>query len=102
MLIAGGIGITPIWCMAQELAALGRSWKIHYACRSQADMAFLNDLKKLDPNSVHLHFDDEAGGKVIDLAAAIAEAPAERAFLLLRSEPDAQGLRGGGSEPAAR
>src|SRR5271154_983977 len=71
VLIAGGIGITPIWCMAQELAALGRSWKIHFACRSQADMAFLDDLKKLDPNSVHLHFDDEAGGKVIDLAAAI-------------------------------
>src|SRR6202040_1685898 len=48
ILLAGGIGITPIWCMAQQLAALGRSWKIHYACRSQADMAFLSDLKKLD------------------------------------------------------
>src|SRR5581483_11971461 len=68
VLIAGGIGITPIWCMAQELQAQGRSWKIHYACRSQADMAFMNDLKKLDPQLVHLHFDDEAGGKVIDLS----------------------------------
>src|SRR3984885_9766706 len=29
VLCAGGIGITPIWCMAQELEAQGRSWKIH-------------------------------------------------------------------------
>src|SRR5579862_1715504 len=77
VLFAGGIGITPIWCMAQELAALGRSWKIHYACRSQADMAFLSDLKKLEQKFVHLHFDDEAGGKVMDLVAAIGGAPAD-------------------------
>jgi tetrachlorobenzoquinone reductase len=80
VLVAGGIGITPIWCMAQELEAQGRSWKIHYACRSQADMAFLSDLKKLNPERVHLHFDDESGGKVLDLAAAIAEAPANAHF----------------------
>ena len=87
VLFAGGIGITPIWCMAQELAALGRSWKIHYACRSQADMAFLSDLQKLDPKFVHLHFDDEAGGKVMDLAAAIAEAPAEAHFYCCGPNP---------------
>src|SRR5580700_10410024 len=87
VLIAGGIGITPIWCMAQELAALDRSWKIHYACRSQADMAFLSQLKELDPKSVHLHFDDEAGGKVMDLASAIAEAPAEAHFYCCGPNP---------------
>jgi len=87
VLIAGGIGITPIWCMAQELQAQGRSWKIHYACRSQADMAFLSDLKKLDPSLAHLHFDDEAGGKVIDLAAAIAEAPANAHFYCCGPNP---------------
>src|SRR5215472_16683691 len=80
VLIAGGIGITPIWCMAQKLAALGRSWKIHDACRSQADMAFLGELKKLDAKFTHLHFDDEAGGKFLDVAAAIGEAPAEAHF----------------------
>jgi ferredoxin-NADP reductase len=41
VLFAGGIGITPIWCMVQRLEMLGRSWKLHYACRSRADMAFL-------------------------------------------------------------
>jgi ferredoxin-NADP reductase len=87
VLVAGGIGITPIWCMAQQLAALGRSWKIHYACRSQADMAFLEDLKNIDPKFVHLHFDDEAAGKVLDLAAAIAEAPANAHFYCCGPNP---------------
>jgi tetrachlorobenzoquinone reductase len=87
VLVAGGIGITPIWCMAQELEAQGRSWKIHYACRSQADMAFMSDLKKLDPERVHLHFDDEAGGKVLDLAAAITEAPANAHFYCCGPNP---------------
>jgi ferredoxin-NADP reductase len=87
VLVAGGIGITPIWCMAQELAAQGRSWKIHYACRSQADMAFLSELKKLDPKFVHLHFDDEASGKVMDLAAAVAEAPAKAHFYCCGPNP---------------
>jgi ferredoxin-NADP reductase len=76
VLVAGGIGITPIWCMAQHLAALGRSWKLYYACRSRADMAFVEALEKLDGKFRHLHFDDEAGGKVLDIAAAIAETPA--------------------------
>jgi ferredoxin-NADP reductase len=75
VLFAGGIGITPIWCMAQRLAELGRSWTLYYACRSRADMAFRDALEKFDPKFRHLHFDDEAGG-VLDIAAAIAKTPA--------------------------
>ncbi len=38
LLIAGGIGITPLWCMVQRLAVLGRSWELHYAtARRQGD-----------------------------------------------------------------
>jgi tetrachlorobenzoquinone reductase len=60
----------------QHLAALGRSWRLYYACRSRRDMAFLPALEKFDEKLRHLHFDDDAGGKVLDLAAAIAETPA--------------------------
>lgn len=74
-LFAGGIGITPIWCMVQELAARKRSWKLYYACRSRADMAFLETLKEFGPEAAHLHFDDDAG-RVLDIAAAIAATPA--------------------------
>jgi ferredoxin-NADP reductase len=75
VLFAGGIGITPIWCMAQHLTALKRPWTLYYSCRSRADMAFLETLEKFGPHSVYLHFDEEAGGKFLDLAAAIAAAP---------------------------
>jgi ferredoxin-NADP reductase len=80
VLIAGGIGITPIWCMAQELAAQGRPWTLYYSCRSRADMAFLAELEPNDGGRVHLHFDDEANGQFLDLAAAIAAAPPDAHF----------------------
>ena len=73
VLIAGGIGVTPIYCMAQRLAALGRSWELHYSCRSRADMAFREELSKF--KEAHLHFDDESGGKFLDMAAIVAKAP---------------------------
>ena len=73
VLFAGGIGITPIWAMIQQLTALRRSWELHYSCRSRADAAFLGDLMALD--QVHCHFDDEHAGRVLDLASPIARAP---------------------------
>jgi ferredoxin-NADP reductase len=71
---AGGIGITPIWSMAQRMAKLGRAFELHYACRSRNDAAFLDELTKL--GDVRLHVDEECGGKPIDLVAAVAAAPA--------------------------
>jgi tetrachlorobenzoquinone reductase len=76
VLFAGGIGITPIWCMAQQLAAQNRSWKLYYSCRSRADMAFLDLIEKFGSEHVHLHFDDTAGGKFLDMTAAVTNAPA--------------------------
>jgi ferredoxin-NADP reductase len=73
ILLAGGIGITPIWCMVQRLVELGRSWTLHYACRSRADMAFLPSLEGM--SGPRFHFDDEHGGKVLDVAAIVGAAP---------------------------
>jgi len=87
VLFAGGIGITPIWCMVQQLAAQERSWKLYYSCRSRADMAFVETLEKFEPQSVHLHFDDQAGGKFLDLAAAIAAAPPDAHFYCCGPNP---------------
>jgi ferredoxin-NADP reductase len=87
VLFAGGIGITPIWCMAQQLNALNRSWELYYSCRSRADMAFLETLEKLGPERVHLHLDDEANGKFLDLATAIGKAPAGAHFYCCGPNP---------------
>jgi tetrachlorobenzoquinone reductase len=70
--IAGGIGITPIWCMVQRLNKLGRPWKLYYACRSRADMAFLQPLEAM--GSSQFHFDDEHAGQVLDIQPIVAEA----------------------------
>ena len=75
ILFAGGIGITPIWSMVQRLEAERRPWQLFYACRSRQDAAFLAPLQALGP-CVTWHFDDENDGRCLDLAAAVAAAPA--------------------------
>lgn len=72
VLIAGGIGVTPILAMQRRLSALQRSYELHYACRSREDCAFLDELADLP--RVHLHFDDEMGGP-LDLGRIVAGAP---------------------------
>ena len=70
VLIAGGIGITPILSMARRLQALGRSFEVIYLARSRTAAAFGDDLSALGC-PVHWHFDDEAGGPP-DLRALLA------------------------------
>ncbi len=74
VLFAGGIGITPIWCMVERLQALGRPWKLYFSCRTRADAAFLPELMALGVAHTHFHFDDEVGG-LLDIAAAVAQVP---------------------------
>ncbi|HXD52176.1 MAG TPA: iron-sulfur cluster-binding domain-containing protein, partial [Burkholderiales bacterium] len=63
----------PIWCMAQRLHKLSHSWALHYACRSRADMAFVDALAEM--GKAHFHFDDENQGKVLDVGSIVAAAP---------------------------
>ena len=73
VLVAGGIGITPILSMARQLEALGREWVLHYAVRSRADAAFLEELLP-HGQRLHLHCDDEAG-HVFRMEEVAAAAP---------------------------
>jgi ferredoxin-NADP reductase len=73
VLIAGGIGVTPIWCMAQRLDERGASFEMHYAVRTRADAAFLAELERMAPRA-RLHVDAEAEG-VLDVPAILAAAP---------------------------
>lgn len=72
VLFAGGIGITPIWAMVQQLAAQGRSFELHYGGRSRSEMAFVHALEEM-PN-VTLHCDDENSCKFLDIRAIVAAA----------------------------
>jgi tetrachlorobenzoquinone reductase len=71
--IAGGIGITPIIGMIEHLAALGRSLDLHYAARLREEIAFLPLLQRFCQPL--LHIDAEQGGRVLDLAAIVDQAP---------------------------
>jgi len=61
MLIAGGIGITPLLAMAQHLHQQHIDFSLHYVARTQARMAF-HDVLCASPfaEKVHLYFSDEA------------------------------------------
>jgi vanillate O-demethylase ferredoxin subunit len=57
ILIAGGIGITPILCMARHLAAQGASFELHYCCRAEDHAAFRTELRGSGfRQRVHWHF----------------------------------------------
>jgi ferredoxin-NADP reductase len=86
VLVAGGIGITPIWCIVQRLVELGGSWELHYACRNREEMAFHNELAEYG-SRVHFHFDDESGGAVLDVASIVANAPRGAHFYCCGPKP---------------
>lgn len=77
VLIAGGIGITPMLSMIRRLEALGRSWELYYATRTRVAAAFLDELNALRPSNLHLTFDQEPQAKMIDLAAIVKAARPE-------------------------
>jgi len=79
ILIAGGIGITPLLSMVRRLQTLGRSWELVYAARARRAAAFLDELNALGsgrPPKVHFDFDDERSGRMFDLPARVRTAPA--------------------------
>ncbi|MBV0882248.1 cytochrome P450/oxidoreductase [Noviherbaspirillum sp. L7-7A] len=67
--IAGGIGITPILVMARRARELGMDYVLHYAGRSRATMAFVNELAALHGKRLHLYCKDE--GARLDLPALL-------------------------------
>jgi ferredoxin-NADP reductase/predicted pyridoxine 5'-phosphate oxidase superfamily flavin-nucleotide-binding protein len=73
LLIAGGIGITPIKSMAQALQARGADFQVHYAGRSRGEMAFRDRLERQlgDRLSIYSSAEDER----LDIAATLAGAP---------------------------
>jgi ferredoxin-NADP reductase len=61
VLVAGGIGVTPLVSMAAQRIAQRAPVRLHYAGRSRALMAFLPELQQLLGDSLHVHADAEAG-----------------------------------------
>jgi vanillate O-demethylase ferredoxin subunit len=67
ILLAGGIGITPIMSMAAELTRQGRIFRLIYAGRTRADLAFIPELQALLGTKLEIHEDDHSG--ILDIAS---------------------------------
>jgi vanillate O-demethylase ferredoxin subunit len=74
-LIAGGIGVTPIFAMARALKARGAEFRVYYLVRNADMAAFDGQFRALDlDDRYHLHCDATDG--MIDLHALMAQVPA--------------------------
>ncbi len=71
LLIAAGIGITPIMAMARELLATSRAFSLHYVARSKAEMAYHAELKNLLGERFHAYFSRQH--KPLDLAGLLQQ-----------------------------
>lgn len=74
LLLAGGIGITPIIAMADRLKRIGKDYAIHYAGRSHASMAFLRRLARDHGGRFHPY--SKSDGERLGLESVLAAAPA--------------------------
>jgi len=74
LLIAGGIGITPIMAMIAELRRRRADFRLHYCTRSPGETAFLDDLAVLAAQGrVIFHHDGGDPAKGLDIAATLRE-----------------------------
>jgi vanillate O-demethylase ferredoxin subunit len=78
VLIAGGIGITPLRAMIARLQRLRRPWTLYYCGRQRGAMAYLDEFDEMRRagRDVRVHVDCEHDGAVLDLAAVVRSAPA--------------------------
>lgn len=73
LLLAGGIGVTPILSMAEQLAASGASFEMHYCTRDPQRAAFRERLTEAHfAGRVHLYFDSAPADERVNLRALLA------------------------------
>lgn len=73
VLLAGGIGITPILAMMEALEAQGRSWELHYCTRDASRTAFRRRFAGpgADPR-VTIHHDEGDPSKGLDIVSLLS------------------------------
>ncbi|MDK2776854.1 MAG: PDR/VanB family oxidoreductase [Pseudomonadota bacterium] len=84
VLVAGGIGITPILAMAMELEAQGKRWEIHFSARNRDEAALLkmteDFVRHSAHGSLHLYLTRSEGGQRLNFAELFAGATADSHF----------------------
>ncbi len=73
ILIAGGVGITPVLAMIDDLSAGPIDWELHYSFRGTEHACFGTWLSKRHGDRVRLY--DTAAGQRIDFATLVGQQP---------------------------
>lgn len=73
LLFAGGIGVTPILCMAERLANINADFDMYYCARSFDRTAFFDRISTSPfAQRVHFHFDDGPAEMKLDLPSLLS------------------------------
>ncbi|CAG2150660.1 Phthalate 4,5-dioxygenase oxygenase reductase subunit [Cupriavidus yeoncheonensis] len=76
VLVAGGIGVTPLLAMARHMHADGRPFTLHFATRSEGRTPFLRELRQAPfAAQVRFYHDDGPPAQRFDAAALTASLP---------------------------
>lgn len=75
ILIAGGIGITPMLAMGHRLGDLGVKFTLHYCTKSPEQTAFMNEVTRIFGDNVIFHHDGGDPAKGIDLQNVLGNRP---------------------------
>ena len=73
LLVAGGIGVTPLKSMAHALERAGVDYELHYCAKAPRHAAFRDEFRAMEnAGRVHYHFDGGVPGQGLDLATLLA------------------------------
>ena len=76
LLLAGGIGVTPMMAMIETLSRSTASFEMHYCTRSFERTAFRERLRPyVDQGLVHLHHDQGIADNGLDISSLLASQP---------------------------
>lgn len=74
ILLAGGIGVTPLISMIHELEAKGARYELHFCTRSANRTPFMDFLRpRIQAGHVHIYHDDGDPTAGLDIAAFLLE-----------------------------
>ena len=74
ILLAGGIGVTPMMAMARDLSARGASFEMHYCARTPDRTAFMADIAaSAFADRVRYHHDNGNPADGLDIAGLLRE-----------------------------
>ena len=73
ILIAGGVGITPMMAMIDDLRSSPVPWELHYGVRAPEHDYFGRKLRAHDGNGIHLYYDSASAA--LDFGRVLADQP---------------------------